>query len=260
MNTNRNTENLFNKNGFIRFKIKKNLFNKLKKKLVNQIKKNTQLKKINLSTFHKDLNVKDLNNLRIKLYNAINKDSEFERLLFLSCQKYIELMVGSELCRSPINLAIQYPKDRTSLLPMHTDFFSGESIFQINLWLPFVSVKKNNSMFIIRPKDSIKILSKIKVSKKILFKQIEKAENSKLNFITASPGDAILFSPNCLHGNMVNTQNTTRWSINIRYKNIFSPYNKINENEKKIGIFYKIKEPKLVTKFNLIHNFDEIIK
>ena len=59
MNTNRNTENLFNKNGFIRFKINKNLFNKLKKKLVNQIKKNTQLKKINLSTFHKDLNVKD---------------------------------------------------------------------------------------------------------------------------------------------------------------------------------------------------------
>ena len=32
-------------------------------------------------------------------------------------------------------------------------------------------------------------------------------------------GEGVIFSPNCLHGNVTNKENTTRWSINIRYKN-----------------------------------------
>ena len=53
---------------------------------------------------------------------------------------------------------------------MHTDFFSGESLFQVNLWVPFVNVKKTQSLFIINPKNSIDILKEIKNKKKFHLK------------------------------------------------------------------------------------------
>jgi sporadic carbohydrate cluster 2OG-Fe(II) oxygenase len=72
-------------------------------------------------------------------------------------------------------------------------------------------------------------------------------------------GEGMLFSPNCLHGNVMNLEKNTRWSINVRLKNLYSPYSKIQENEKKIGSFYNIFTPKIITQFNLKHSFDEII-
>ena len=48
----------------------------------------------------------------------------------------IDDMVGSEIAKSKSNLSIQYPNDDKSVLSIHTDFFSGESLFQVNLWIP----------------------------------------------------------------------------------------------------------------------------
>ena len=169
------------------------------------------------------------------------------------------MFVGSELCRSDINLSIQLPNDKSSLLEMHTDFFSGESLYQINLWIPFTKVKRTQSLFIINPKNSIKILKKIKKSKNLKFNDIEKKYRSKMNWISLSEGEGLLFSPNCLHGNVVNKEKYTRWSINVRYKNLYSPYGK-TKNEKNILSFYKPYTLKGITKFNLEYNFDEINK
>ena len=101
-------------------------------------------------------------------------------------------------------------------------------------------------------------LKKIKNNKKINFKDINKEYSKKFKWLELKSGQALIFSPNCLHGNVVNKENKTRISINIRYKNIFSPYGNI-KNEKKIGSFYKILSLKAITLFNLKHNFDEII-
>ena len=59
---------------------------------------------------------------------------------------YIEEIVGNEIAIQKVNLSIQIPQDNTSILPMHSDFFSGESLYQLNLWLPLVNVK-DTSMF-----------------------------------------------------------------------------------------------------------------
>ena len=79
-----------------------------------------------------------------------------------------------------------------------------------------------------------------------------------MNFLSVNHGEAILFSPNCLHGNVVNNEKNSRVSINIRFKNLFSPHNNLN-NEKRIGTFYKPFKLRAVTNFNLKYNFDEII-
>ena len=201
-----------------------------------------------------------INNLRLHLYREINSDKKFQNLIYKSSQKVIDNTVGNEIAKSKANLSIQYPKDDKSLLNMHSDFFSGESLFQVNVWIPFVNVKKTKSMFIINPNTSLKILKKIKSSKKITFNEIYKKYKKNMKWLNVKFGEGVIFSPNCLHGNVKNLEKTTRWSINIRYKNLYSPYNNIFGNEKKIGTFYSIFSPKLMTQFNLKYNFNEFQK
>jgi len=244
------------KNGYFIFDIKKEKYFKLKNHIEKRLLKSNQTLK--LENLHKLVKIKNLNNLRMNLFKNLNKSSNFKKNVFESAQQFIEGCVGSELCSSDINLSIQMPNDETSLLEMHTDFFSGESLFQINLWIPFVDVEKTQSMFIIDPLNSYKILKKIKNDKKINFKDINRNYSKNLKWLKLKSGQGLIFSPNCLHGNVVNKENKTRVSINIRYKNIFSPYGNVS-NEKKVGSFYKVVSPKAVTLFNLKHNFDEII-
>jgi len=244
------------KNGYFKFNIKKENYSEIKNYIQKRLIKND--KKIKLQYLHKHIKVDKLNKLRMNLFKDINKNSQFKKNIFKLAEKFIEGCVGSEICSSDVNLSIQLPNDESSLLEMHTDFFSGESLFQINLWIPFMDVKKTQSMFIIDPIKSYKILKKIKNNKQINFKDINKKYFKDIKWLKLKSGQALIFSPNCLHGNMTNKENKTRISINIRYKNIFSPYGNI-KNEKKIGNFYKVLSPKAVTLFNLKHNFDEII-
>ena len=253
-------EKKFLKNGYVKFKANKILLNSLVKQIKGYIVKYTKIKNPNLKNFHNQLQVSKLNSLRIKIYDELNKSKNFQENLHFIGEKSIEQMVGSEFVRGNLNLSIQYPGDKNSLLSAHTDFFSGESIFQINLWIPFVDVKKTSSMFIINPIKSIKLLKKIKNSSKFTMDKIFKEAKKDIRWIPLKFGEYIIFSPNCLHGNVTNQEKISRWSINVRYKNLFSPYSKIRENEKKIGTFYNKINPKIVTKFNMFHDFDELIK
>jgi hypothetical protein len=43
----------------------------------------------------------------------------------------------------------------------------------------------------------------------------------------------MLFTPTVMHGNRVNREPTTRWSFNIRFKGLFTPY-----ANKKLGDYF----------------------
>ena len=252
----KNIQSLLNKGYFI-IKLDKKYYKELRKFIVRKI--NNKNKNIKLDYLHEIVKISKLNQLRMSLFKSINKSLKFKKDLFNSAEKFIEGCVGSEICSSDVNLSIQMPNDDSSLLEMHADFFSGESLFQINLWIPFVNVKNTQSMFIIEPCKSLEILKEIKNNKTINFQKIHKKYSKNFKWLNLKSGESLIFYPNCLHGNTVNKEKKTRISVNIRYKNIFSPYNKI-KNEKKIGGFYKMMSPKAVTLFNLKHNFDEIIQ
>ena len=51
-----------------------------------------------------------------------------------------------------INLSIQFPNDDSSLLPIHSDVWSGDSPHEINLWIPLVDCYKTKSMYILENK------------------------------------------------------------------------------------------------------------
>ena len=46
-----------------------------------------------------------------------------------------------------INLSIQLPKDKGSLLDTHADTWNGNSPFEIVVWVPLVDCYKTKSMY-----------------------------------------------------------------------------------------------------------------
>ena len=110
----------------------------------------------NLELLHKFVKQKEVNQIRIELFNKINNKFEWEKLIRSLCISELENMHGKDIViQSKINLSIQLPNDHSSLLPAHTDCASGDSPFQTNIWIPLTDAYKSNSMFILNQKKSL---------------------------------------------------------------------------------------------------------
>ena len=112
---------------------------------------------------HEDLSVEKVNDVRVGFYQHINKSSTEFTLQYLELARNAMFdVVGTELASNKmVNFSIQLPGDESSVLPIHTDIFSGESPFQINLWVPLMDVYETNSMFIFTPEFSHEVCSNI---------------------------------------------------------------------------------------------------
>ena len=162
--------------------------------------------------------------------------------------------MGSELAiQKKFNLSIQLPKDSSSLLPMHSDVWSGDSPFEVVAWLPLVNVYKTKSMYILPPKHMDKLdkllAEKQTYSSKKLFDKISKY----VTWIDLRFGEAIIFNQMLPHGNIVNMEKETRWSINCRFKGVFTPY-----GDKKIGEFFEPITLKPISKIAMNYKFPKI--
>ena len=125
------------------------------------------------------------------------------------------------------------PNDSSSLLPIHADTWSGVSPFEAVVWLPLVECYKTKTMYFFSKKKMIKI-KKILRNKNLntddLFKKIKK----DVEWLDISYGQVLIFDQSIPHGNVINKEKETRWSMNCRFKGIFTPY-----GDKKIGEFYE---------------------
>jgi len=233
--------NEFKKNGYvIRNVADTKSLDYIQSQFIKLVKKNYKFeKKYNnekvLNFVHKKIKKKQLNDFRLKILNQINKDENCRYGYFKVSKPYLEAIVGNELVmQKKINLSIQLPEDQDSLLAVHSDVWSGDSPFEVVVWLPMVNCFRTKSMYIL-PANSIDQFNK-KISKKNyqnsekVFKLIEK----KIKWIKINYGQVLIFNQSLPHGNRINKELETRWSLNCRFKNIFSPY-----GDKKIGEFFE---------------------
>ena len=248
----------FIKNGYVVSKIENTQnYSRIEKEVFLIIKKYLNIKKqINknslFNNLHKYLEIRKLNELRLKIYRELNSKDWFREAYFTLASKTIEGIVGNELAiQNNINISVQMPKDTSSKLEMHADSLSGESKFQAVLWVPLVNVYKTKSMYIFNKKFSQKTIKNLKNYKYKGMSTIYSNNKNKKKFITLKKGQFLLFSPNLLHGNVENTTNETRISMNTRFKNLFSSYGEKSQIGKRIGYFYIPFKVKPITKFAL---------
>ena len=177
----------------------------------------------------------DLNSLRLKIINQVNSNSKLRELYYKVSRKWLDNLIGNEVAMQlRVNLSIQLPKDNSSLLPLHSDVWSGDSPFETVVWLPLVDCYKTKAMYILPPNKYEKIKSlfnnKDNNSSEKIFKKIRK----DIKWLKVNFGQVLIFNQCLPHGNVINNEKETRWSLNCRFKSLFTPY-----SDKKIGEFFE---------------------
>ena len=106
------------------------------------------------------------------------------------------------------------PDDYSSILPAHTDCISGDSAFQLVVWIPLTDCFNTNSMFIGSPESSLESLNDIRDG-------IFDEKGTVVNFLSILiKKEYLIFPPTLIHGTH-NTTNSTRVSLNL-VKSLFA--------------------------------------
>lgn len=179
--------------------------------------------------------VEMLNDFRVHLISRLNAEPWVRLAYFAVARKALETLVGNELAmQRRINLSIQLPADDSSLLPVHADVWSGDSPFELVLWIPLVDCHRTKSMFLLPPGPAERLQKRMASfaggGSDDLFRSIE----PDLLWLDVPYGSFLLFNQNLPHGNRVNQEPDARWSMNCRFKSVFTPY-----ADKKLGEFFE---------------------
>jgi sporadic carbohydrate cluster 2OG-Fe(II) oxygenase len=188
-----------------------------------------------LNNIHHMITVNELNDIRLKVIGEINQDPDFRKSYYHVGREILGSLVGNEMAmQRRINLSIQLPNDDSSLLPVHADVWAGDSPYEIVQWVPLVDCYATKSMYIADAIEDEKIQAAFQQfqgkSSEYLFKTIE----NHVKFLEVPFGSILLFTQNVMHGNRVNLESETRWSMNCRFKNLLTPY-----HGKEFGEFFE---------------------
>lgn len=202
-----------------------------------------------LDRIHEQVRPEKLNDLRLSIYRAINELSWLRPAYFSLARGTLGTLVGNELAmQNRINLSIQMPEDDSSLLDIHADVYGGETPFQVVQWLPLVDCFETKSMFILPYPKNLPVNRRLHEIGDGGMSTLYEEVKQDVDWLRVPYGKFLVFSPNCLHGNIVNRVPATRWSMNTRFTGLFTPY---TSYEKKLGSYYLPITTRAVTRVGL---------
>jgi len=178
--------------------------------------------------------VAQLNDLRLAIIDALASADWFRAAYFATARGLLERIVGNELAmQRSLGLSIQLPQDESSLLPLHSDAWSEDSPYEVVLWIPFVDCLRTKSMFLLPPAADRRWRERMAEFAGAGVEALYRAVEPELEWLEVPYGNVLVFTHTMMHGNRVNVEATTRWSINIRFKGLFTPY-----SDKQLGDFF----------------------
>jgi sporadic carbohydrate cluster 2OG-Fe(II) oxygenase len=254
----------FFKNGYFIYKIKnKKDLNFLKKTIFlnskSMLRQKIEMKNF-FDNFHKlKIEKNNVNDYRMSLTKKINRNFFGAKIGYKIFSDIIDKIFGKDVVtQKNINLVIQCPGD-TSQTTVHRDS-PPNSLYEIVVWVPLTKTYKTKNMYILDKKQTSKIYKmvsgSIKKNKKIndimenyyqfAFK---KAKGFNLNF-----GEALVFWAPLVHCVETNQEKASRWSLNFRYKNTFSPY-----GTKGFIDYFNVANESIVTKLAIEKQSEKIL-
>jgi len=207
-----------------------------------------------LNQIHEQIDVDQLNSLRLHVIRQMNAQSWFRAAYFQIAKPVLEALVGNELAMQlRINLSIQLPQDHSSLLPVHADVWSGDSPYEVVVWLPLVDCYRTKAMYLLPPEADQQLREEFQNyagrSSEELFRRI----SEEVHWIEIKAGEVLIFNQNLPHGNRVNQEPETRWSMNCRFKGVFTPY-----GDKRIGEFFEPITLKAASRIGMSYRFPKM--
>ena len=188
-----------------------------------------------LNEAHKYLTLEELNSFRLKLIQKLNAVDGFREMYFRTARPYLETLVGNELAMQlRVNLSIQLPNDKSSLLPVHADTWSGDSPFEIVVWIPLVNCYRTKAMYLLPPQAYSDFNANFSINAGNSSESLYQRIKPHIKWLEIDYGEILLFDQSLPHGNRINQESETRWSMNCRFKGVFTPY-----GDKKLGEFFE---------------------
>ena len=195
----------------------------------------------------------DLNGLRLAVIEGMNTTPWFRETYYGLARGALASLAGNELAmQMRVSLSIQLPGDDSSLLPLHSDAWSGVSAFEIVAWLPLVDCYKTKSMYLLPPERDRAMQARMHEFEGLGVEDLFKAVEGEVRWLEVPYGRVLLFGPNLMHGNRVNRESTTRWSMNCRFKSLLSPY-----ADKKLGEYFEPITLRPVTRWGMSYRLPE---
>ncbi len=197
--------------------------------------------------------VEKLNAFRLHVIGTLNAASWLRSAYYAIARRTLETVVGNELCmQRRVNLSIQLPDDDSSLLPIHADVWSGDSPFEVVLWIPLVDCYRSKSMFLLPPAATARLQQEMhryaNHGAEAMFSDFE----ADLAWMEVPYGSFLLFNQNLPHGNRVNREAQARWTMNCRFKGVFTPY-----ADKKLGEFFEPITLRAASRIGLDYRYPE---
>jgi len=176
-----------------------------------------------------------LNALRLAVIDAISVAPWFREAYFRTARSLLQTLAGNELAmQRGVGFAIQLPGDESSLLPLHSDVWSEDSPFEVVLWIPLVDCFRTKSMFVLPLEADARWRDRMHEFSNASVEAFTKAAEADLRFLDVPYGHVLVFTHTMMHGNRVNRETTARWSFNVRFKGLFTPY-----SDKQLGDFFE---------------------
>lgn len=206
-----------------------------------------------LNEFHHHVNPAALNDVRLQIIAEMNRLPWFRSAYFNLGKQILFDLVGNELAmQRRVNLSIQFPNDDSSLLPVHADVWSGDSPYEIVMWLPLVNCYETKSMYFTQADFDEATQAQLNRFKNQGAEDLYQAIQDNVEFLNVPFGSALFFSQNVMHGNRINRTDETRWSMNCRFKNILTPY-----SGKTFGEFFEPITVRPLTRLGLAYRLPE---
>ncbi len=203
-----------------------------------------------LGMAHQSINIDELNDFRLKVIQEVNEQHWLREAYYQLAKPYLDILVGNELAMQlKVNLSIQFPGDDSSLLPIHADTWSGDSPYEVVVWLPLVDCYGTKSMYFLPPEEANNLSDNFQSYANKSSEQLFLSIKDKVKWMKVDYGEVLVFNQIYPHGNVVNKESETRWSMNCRFKSLFSPY-----KDKKIGEFFEPITIRPVTKVAMDYN------
>lgn len=177
-----------------------------------------------LNGFHKHItsySLGEFNKKRVGLIQRISTEVDASGLIFSAFENSITRILGPDiLAQKGCNLVLQPPLDPNPS-ELHRDT-PANSPYELVVWVPLVNAYATKAMYILTAEDTKKAFDFLEKSP-MEWDEFEKKCKSLSRISTVEFGKALIFNASLLHGSDINNETETRVSLNIRYKNLFSP-------------------------------------
>jgi len=188
-----------------------------------------------MNEFHKrEMSGAELNDFRMAMIRGFNERLDAGEVIFDAFQDSLLRLVGPDVAvQKSCNIVIQQPGD-IDVSPIHRDA-PPNSPFEVVLWIPLVDCYGTKGLSLLDRKGTNEVIADLRVAGKDGADKVYEKARRIGHRIEASFGTACFFWTGLMHVIPVNEEVETRWSLNIRYKNLFSP-----QGAKRLPDFFRI--------------------